>query len=626
MNSSLRYGIIILVLCFLVYGNSISNGYSLDDHLVNDKNPLTQQGLSGFKKIFTSYSFKEKEYNYEYRPVLLLSFAMEYTLGKPNPHLSHIISILLFALFSFLLFRFLRTVFPGIKEMLIFTGIILFIVHPVHTEVVDNIKCRDELLCGIFGISMLINFQKFLSSRKTINFIFAFLFLVLGYLSKESIFIYGGLIPVLYLFHLMEKGKNISRIIFPVVGVVLCFVLMKLGQGMMVDKSGFSRVKLYYENPLYFGHFSDRVAAGFGISLFYLKLLLWPFELSYYYGFDQVPTAGWGDVITYAGMVVFAFVVYGCIKLIRKEKFLVFCMLILLVNLFVSSNIPKIIPGIAGERFIFMGSAGFCMIVAFLLFRFFENRKWVTVKKEKIKTSAPAYIITGVIILVYSSASIARNPDWKNEFTLTIGDAEHLDQSAKAQDMAAYQLLVKIRQHPNAPERSQWLQEAERYSLRCIEIYPKYIEALNNLGTIYFVERKFDLSEKYYKLALEQDSTDANVFFNLATIYQAENQVDKANYYYQSAIRQNPDLPNLVPYYKQFVQKNRLLDNSVVFIRGILPKFPQNYTLHILLVDLYDDEHDYDSALFYAGKAYQIKSSDELAKFIETLKGIKNKK
>src|ERR1041385_8244662 len=92
-SSNFRYGIIILVLCFLVYGNSISNGYSLDDHLVNDKNPLTQQGISGIRKIFTSYSFKEKEYNYEYRPVMLLSFAIEYSLGKPNPHVSHIISI-----------------------------------------------------------------------------------------------------------------------------------------------------------------------------------------------------------------------------------------------------------------------------------------------------------------------------------------------------------------------------------------------------------------------------------------------------------------------------------------------------------------------------------------------------
>lgn len=625
-KSWLRYGIIILVLCFLVYGNSISNGYSLDDHLVNEKNPLTQQGIAGVKKIFTQYSFKEKEYNYEYRPVLLMTFAIEYQFHKPNPHISHIISILLFAGFSFLLFRFLRLIFPGVKELLIFTGIVLFIVHPIHTEVVDNIKCRDELLSGIFGISMLIFFQKFLFSRKWLHFLFSFLFLVLGYLSKESIFIYAGTVPVLYLFYLHEKGKKLTGIIFPVLGLLVCFVLLNQVRGTILDKAAFNRGKLFYENPLYFAHFAGRIPAGFGVALYYLKLLVWPFELSYYYGYNQVPISGWSDGITYAGIAVFAAAVILCVKLFRKERFLVFCMLILLVNLIISSNIPKVIPGIVGERFIFMGSAGFCMMEAFLLFRFFEKRKWIAEKKEKLTVKLPVFIITGIIAATYITSCISRNPVWKDEYTLTVHDAEHLDESAKAQDMAAYQTLVKLRAFPHSPNRTKLLLDAERYSLRCIEIYPQYVQALNNLGTLYFIWGKPGPSEKYYLQALALDSSDANVFFNLATIYSIGNEVNKANFYYQAAIRHNPDMPELIPYYKQFVLKNHLQANAIVFITGILPKFPRNYTLHLLLVDLYNDEHDYDSALFYLGKAYKLRPSDELAKFIETLKGIKNKK
>lgn len=73
-----KYALLLFLISFLIYGNGIQNQYALDDHLVNQENQLTQGGLEGIGKLFTSYSFKEKQYNYEFRPVLLLTFAIEY--------------------------------------------------------------------------------------------------------------------------------------------------------------------------------------------------------------------------------------------------------------------------------------------------------------------------------------------------------------------------------------------------------------------------------------------------------------------------------------------------------------------------------------------------------------------
>lgn len=624
-SSDLRYGIIILLLCFAVYGNSISNGYSLDDHLVNDNNTLTQKGISGIKEIFTSYSYREKEYNYEYRPVLLLSFALEYSAFGVNPHTSHVISILLFAVFSFLLFYFLRIAFPDANQLMVFAGILLFTVHPIHTEVVDNIKSRDDLLCGIFGISMLIHFQRFLETKKTIKLIFVFLFFLLGFLSKESITVYGAAIPCLYLIRMTEEGRSPFRILIPLFCVIAALAFFKFGKSLVLTEDSFSRGRLYYENPMYFAGFGEKIAAGFSLSLFYIKLLSWPFELSYYYGYNQIPMPGWTSALPYVGLLIYAVLIYAVYKLIRKEKLLAFSILILLVNLFATSGILKVMPGIAGERFIFFGSAGFCIAVIILFWKFFEKMKWVAKSGNYLKIKLPAVLLLCILLIVPAASAFARNNVWKNEYTLIMNDVKHLENSAKANDMAAYQLLVKFRKDQSSPERTQILQDAEKHCLRCLEIYPAYIQCLNNLGTIYFIQKRYPESEKYYRKGLEIDSGDANVLFNLATIYVAENQIDKANEFYKKAIAANPDVFDLIPVYKQFVVKNHKQADAIVFISNILTNFPQHYNLHLLIIDLYNDQHDYDSALIYLDRAYRIKPSDELAKFIETLKKINKK-
>jgi protein O-mannosyl-transferase len=619
-SSNARYGIIILLLCFIVYGNSIGNGYSLDDHLVNDKNPLVQKGISGIKEIFTSYSYREKEYNYEFRPVLLLTFAIEHSVLGLNPHTSHVISILLFAVFSFLLFYFLRIAFPLTSQLMIFAGILLFIVHPIHTEVVDNIKSRDELLCGIFGLSMLIHFQRFLETKKISKLIFAVLFLLLGFLSKESITVYGATIPCLYLIRVIEEGRSPFRALIPLFGVVLALALFKFGKTFLLTEESFSRGRLYYENPMYFAGYGEKIAAGVSLPLFYFKILFLPFELSYYYGYNQIPTPGWTSVLPYLGLLIYGILFYAVYKTISKNKFFAFAILILIVNLGALSGVLKVIPGIAAERFIFFGSAGFCLAIVFLLWKFFEKMKWIVKSGNYLQMKLPALALLVLLLIIPAASAFARNKVWENESTLILHDVKHLENSAKANDMAAYQLLAKLHVAPDSPERNEILNDAEKYCLRCLEIYPDYIQCLNNLGTIYFIQKRYPESEKYYLKGLAIDSGDANVLFNLATIYIAENQIDNANVYYKKAIAANPDLFNLIPVYKQFVVKNHKHADAIVFISSIFTKFPNHYNLHLLIIDLYNDQRDYDSALIYLDRAYKIKPSDELAKFIEMLK------
>ena len=54
--------LLIIVLVFLIYGNSILNRYSLDDEYVTDTNELVSQGISAIPEIFTTNYIVHKNY------------------------------------------------------------------------------------------------------------------------------------------------------------------------------------------------------------------------------------------------------------------------------------------------------------------------------------------------------------------------------------------------------------------------------------------------------------------------------------------------------------------------------------------------------------------------------------
>src|SRR5207247_1959299 len=70
-----------------------------------------------------------------------------------NPHLSHLVNILLYGLTGFLLYVTFRKLLSDYASIYWFFICLFFIAHPVHTEVVANIKSRDEMLSFFFSIA-----------------------------------------------------------------------------------------------------------------------------------------------------------------------------------------------------------------------------------------------------------------------------------------------------------------------------------------------------------------------------------------------------------------------------------------------------------------------------------------
>ena len=200
---------------FILFANTIPNNYNLDDELVTINHRLTSKGFSAIPKIFASPYYSDDAGNsYEYRPLTLCSFAIEHQFFGDNPHISHTINVILYALSCMILFVCLVNLFKGYNILLPLVITLLFSAHPLHTEVVSGIKSRDEILCFLGGISSLLFSLKYIDNGKLINYFFLVLFFLWGMLSKLSVFPLAILIPVSIVIFRPENFQRFLLITF----------------------------------------------------------------------------------------------------------------------------------------------------------------------------------------------------------------------------------------------------------------------------------------------------------------------------------------------------------------------------------------------------------------------------
>ncbi|MBK6274069.1 MAG: hypothetical protein IPF58_04895 [Saprospirales bacterium] len=103
-----------------------------------------------------------------------------------NPAISHAINCVLYFLVCISGLQLFKLLFADSKNnFLVFLGVLLFCVHPINTEVVSSIKCRDNLLSMLFGILSSVYYLKFLKNNKPFYTLFiAFIFSLFAVFSK----------------------------------------------------------------------------------------------------------------------------------------------------------------------------------------------------------------------------------------------------------------------------------------------------------------------------------------------------------------------------------------------------------------------------------------------------------
>ncbi len=223
---------IVFTFSFLLYANSIPNQYNLDDELVTSvdakrQHPLTSKGIAAIPDIFTKpYYSDDMGYAYDYRPIVLTSFAIEHSLFGDNPHVSHLINVLLYSILCVLLLLTLRHLLSEYNDLVPFFITLLFAAFPVHTEVVASIKNRDEILSLLGGLGALYFFIAYAGSRKKILLLCAGGSFVFGLLSKQTVLSLIIIIPILLI--IFKKLPPLQILIVSAILVAIAFPFIQI--------------------------------------------------------------------------------------------------------------------------------------------------------------------------------------------------------------------------------------------------------------------------------------------------------------------------------------------------------------------------------------------------------------
>ncbi|MBK9983352.1 MAG: hypothetical protein IPP15_13335 [Saprospiraceae bacterium] len=135
---------------FVLYANTLGHGYVLDDDLTISLNANVQRGISGIANIF-SQPYRDNCFGgCLYRPLTLSCFAVEWAIAPNSPFIGHLMNVAWYSATVALFYITLRKLIPYSNSILLCAVVVLFMAHPIHTEVVANIKSRDEILSLFF--------------------------------------------------------------------------------------------------------------------------------------------------------------------------------------------------------------------------------------------------------------------------------------------------------------------------------------------------------------------------------------------------------------------------------------------------------------------------------------------
>lgn len=527
----------------ILYGNTILNKYAVDDEFVTH-NELVKKGVKAIPEIFTTYYFSQKgnvsTQVSDYRPIVKTTFAIEYSLYGEKPGVNHGVNLLIYFCLSTALFFVLKRLLRNYNILFPFLITVIFMAHPVHTEVVASLKNRDEMLAFLGAILAMHFVLKYADTKNAIHLFTAALLYILGYLAKSSILPFLALYPlVLYFFTDLKPKSYIPVVLIIFVSLLLVHYIPRL---FILPPA--ERVNSFVENPLYFDkNIWYRLGTGFIGLLFYLKILIYPHPLLYYYGYNQIQYDNLGNIWAILSLLLYAALLIYALRKLRGKHLLSFAILWYLIAISMYSNILIPVVGIVGERFVFVGSLGFCIALVFFIFKLFKvDPKSLTIEFDG---RAKIIVVTALILIPYTALTITRNREWRNNFDLFRKDIPYLKNSAKANSQMAGYLMNTVYSDPGFISTGNVNQFKKEFILdyyrQSLKIYPDQYQTLNDLGTVYlYFDKNPDSAIVYLKKAIDLKPELIPAWVNLGMSYREVQQYDKAIECYNTILKNRP--------------------------------------------------------------------------------------
>ena len=459
--------------------------------------------------------------------------------GSSLRHLNNIIS---FSLLTLLIYGLLSKHIFATRRDLAFIATLLFAIHPIHTEVVANIKSRDEIFSMIFICLTFIFSFRYAENKNTSFWISLPAFLLYFFLSAQTLgvkaafdfaFLFGIILLVIsfyfsftqknsvnnslvmavlmFFFALLSKEYAISLIaVIPMSvwlilhntktktlfalagGLIFCFIVyMSMRLSSVTLKPSVPDTELL-NNPYLLASDVERVATKIYVLLKYLILQFFPHPLSSDYSYNTIPYRHLHDPEVWTSVLVnLGILMYGIYLYTKREK-ISFAYIFYFANLFWICNLFFDIGATMGERLVFHSSLGVTIFVAWLLTE--GITKYI---KEAAIAKSLAIAITLCLVVLGSWKTWNRNYDWKNDITLFCHDVYTVPNSVLVLGNAGARWIDQADWPSNRGKRREQLTKAKGYLRHALELHPTYVNGYLNLGLAYYNLHEYDTTRRY---------------------------------------------------------------------------------------------------------------------------------
>ncbi len=534
--------LILMLLSTIIYANTFQHQFALDDDIVICKNEYVLKGVSGIREIFTKdlYDSFYKQMNTRdqlsggrYRPLSVATFAIEQQFigTSDNPvydqncwdenkngvgdaaedlnqdgifndkdcrakgfGFRHINNVLFYGLTCCLLFFFLSGVVFRENKLLAFLIALLFTAHPIHTEVVANVKSRDEIFSFLFMILSLITAHRYFVDQKMKSLILSAVCFLSALLSKE----YGAtlifLVP-LSLFIFQQREFQISKLMRLLGAYFAVFVFYFLLRKNAVDVMGKSDLqdKELLNNPFLLADDAQKLATKFYIFLKYIVTQIFPHPLSSDYGYNSIPYRDFSNPEVWIAILSLIAIIGFGTRALMKRHWVAFALGFYLFNILLVTNLIFNVGATMGERLAFHSSLGFCMLLGAGIYRI----------GQKIKQQAVPLILVTLIVVAYSFKTIDRNKAWESDVTLALTDVEIMPESTSLNGNAASRYIDLSEYKINKGKEKEYLLKSISYGRKALSLHPQFVNGYLNLGLAYAKLEQFDSSKKVWDMAFK---------------------------------------------------------------------------------------------------------------------------
>lgn len=426
------------------------------------------------------------------------------------------------------------------QQMMAFFAALLFGVHPVHTEAVTYLTTNFDLWGIVLFLGALSAYLRGQEQPKPWRLVSWTLALLAAFTYEITL-----VFPLVVFFHalLWRKDRLLRavQVALPYILVSLSYVAVRA----MVIGSAIRSAPLLAVTPWLHALTVVKIFAQYALmTVLPLTQTVYP---------PLASARGLADPTVLLALGLLAVLVMLGVLAVRKNTPLVAWS----VGLFFLALLPvaQIIPAkiIMAERYLYLPSFGFCLLLAWLLQRFL-NRSQLGV-----------WLLLAVLVGGYGTLTWQRNRDWRSDATLWAKTVSQVPADARAHHnlgaafsrqgnypQALASLRTAVALDPSYAEGyatlGQVLAATEQYDAavaafqHALQLEPRYLDAIRNLGDAYLAQEQFTAAIAQYRAYLGYEPNDPAVYNNLGLALLSAGAYPDAAASFSGALQRDPSL------------------------------------------------------------------------------------